>query len=98
MNPKSGPPSDSGLCQKTIHFMTKETRNMIHPTGEDKYGNVVIEVLILVNSGFSLQFRIQININFLTVRALEYYSLEPGPHSEKARQIFIELREKSLIS
>ena len=34
----------------------------------------------------------QININFLTVRALEYYSKEIGPHSEKANQIFHELR------
>jgi len=28
----------------------------------------------------------------LTVRALEYYSKEIGPHSEKANQIFHELR------
>ena len=28
----------------------------------------------------------------MTVRALEYYSKEIGPHSEKANQIFHELR------
>ena len=92
---KFGRNMDWDLFLRMMFCIMRVTPNMILLTGEDKYGNVFIFVIYDCKLRFyiiSIMNNWQININFLTVRALEYYSKEIGPHSEKANQIFHELR------
>ena len=82
-----------GHYQKAHHYTIKKILSMIHLIGE-----VILTDSLFCCFCFSIKGSIKkgavwININYLTLKSLKFYSTTEGPYKEKAKRIYTELRQ-----